>query len=172
MATSISLSDDEDLVLDQDNKYRPKDTDSEDRPSEDLIFSEAEYEDSSKDKDIDTTSTDINTLNTFDIKFDESQFKDEELYCYIEPCIEHGMHDNCAMNIEWDERLNLQENKERKKKIKEKLLMANKGKFIVDYKKIWNQDNTYNYIPTDILCILKDEDVLDKVKDKVESSWF
>ena len=52
MATSISLSDDEDLVLGQDDKCRPKDTDSEDRPSEDLISSEAEYEDSSKDKDI------------------------------------------------------------------------------------------------------------------------
>ena len=86
------------------------------------------------------TSTDINTLNTFNTKFDISKFKDEELYYYIEPRIEHSMHNDCAINIEWDERLNLQENKKRKKKIKEKLLMANKGKFIVDYKKIWNQD--------------------------------
>ena len=77
------------------------------------------------------------------------------------------MHDDCAINIEWGERLNLQENKERKKKIKEKLLMANKGKFIVDYKTIWNQDNTYNYIPADIICILKDEDILDKVKENI-----
>ena len=45
--------------------------------------------------------------------------------------------------------------------------MANKGKFIVDYKKIWNQDNTYNYIPTDIICNLKDEDILDKVKENI-----
>ena len=78
-----------DLVLGQDDKCRPKDTDSEDGPSEDLISSEAEYEDSSKDKDIDTTSTDINTLNTFNTKFDISKFKDEELYYYIEHCIEH-----------------------------------------------------------------------------------
>ena len=142
MATSIALSDDEDLVLGQDDKCRPKVTDSEDRPSGDLISSEAEYEDSSKDKNIDTTNTDINTLNTFNTKFDISKFKDEELYYYIEPRMEHGMHNDCAINIEWEERLNLQENIERKKKIKEKLLMADKGKFIVDYKKIWNQDNT------------------------------
>ena len=71
MATLISLSDDDDLVLGQDDKYRHKDTDSEDRPtsSEYLMSSEAEYEDSSKDKDIDTTSTDINTLNTLNTKF-------------------------------------------------------------------------------------------------------
>ena len=138
MATSISLSDDEDLVLGQDDKCRPKDTDSEDRPSEDLISSETEYEGSSKDKDIDMTSTDINTLNTFNTKFDISKFEDEELYYYTEPCNEHGIHIDSAINIELDERLNLQENKERKKKINEKLLMSNKGKFIMDYKKIWN----------------------------------
>ena len=84
------------------------------------------------------TSTDINTLNTFNTKFDISKFKDEELYYYTEPRIEHGMHIDCAINIELEERLNLQENKEWKKKIKEKLLMSNKGKLIVDYKKIWN----------------------------------
>ena len=80
------------------------------------------------------------------------------------------MHYDSAIYIEWDERLNLQENKERRKKIKEKLLMANKGKFLVYYKKIWDQDNTYNYIPTDIICILKDEDILDKVKEKLSQS--
>ena len=30
-----------------------------------------------------------------------------------------------------------------------------------------NQDNTYNYIPTDIICIVKDEDILDKVKENI-----
>ena len=59
MATSISLSDDEDLVLGQDDKCRPKDTDNEDRPIADLISSKAEHEDSSKDEDIEMTSTEI-----------------------------------------------------------------------------------------------------------------
>ena len=68
------------------------------------------------------------------------------------------------INIEWDERLNLSENKDRKKKIKDKLLTANKGKFIVDYKKIWSHSDTYDRVPTDILMILKDEDNLEKIK--------
>ena len=92
------------------------------------------------------------TLNITDIK-------DEDLYTYLE-------ESDTLINIEWDERLYLtQQNKDRKKKIKEKLLQKHKGKFIVDYKKVWNQhNNTYEHMPTDIIMILKDENNIDDYK--------
>ena len=44
------------------------------------------------------------------------------------------------------------------------MLTANKGKFIVQYKKIWSHGDTNDHVPTDILMILKDEDNLEKFK--------
>ena len=92
------------------------------------------------------------TLNITDIK-------DEDLYTYLE-------ESDTLINIEWDERLHLtQQNKDRKKKIKEKLLQKHKGKFIVDYKKVWNQHNSsYEHMPTDMIMILKDENNIDEYK--------
>ena len=101
---------------------------------------------------------DNDVLSTnYSMKFNISNVKDEDLY----QCIDCGNH---MINIEWDERLNLSENKDQKKKIKDKLLTANKGKLIVDYKKIWSHGDTYDRVPTDILMILKDEDSLEKIK--------
>ena len=51
-----------------------------------------------------------------------------------------------------------------KEKIKEKLLTANKGKFIVHYKKIWSHGDTNDHVPTDTLMTLKNEDNLEKFK--------
>ena len=92
------------------------------------------------------------TLNITDIK-------DEDLYTYLE-------ESDTLINIEWDERLHLTlQNKDRKKKIREKLLQKHKGKFIVDYKKVWNQhNNSYEHMPTDIIMILKDENNIDDYK--------
>ena len=92
---------------------------------------------------------DNDVLSTnYSMKFDISNVNDEDLYQYID-C------GNNMISIEWDERVNLSENRDRKKKIKEKLLTANKGKFILDYKKIWSHG---------ILMTLKDEDNLEKFK--------
>ena len=72
------------------------------------------------------------------------------------------------MNIEWDERINMNQNKDRKKKIKEKLLQQNNGMFVVDYKKVWNQqDGSCEPIPTDIIMILKNDTNLDKLKNEM-----
>ena len=69
--------------------------------------------------------------------------------------------------IQWDERMHFRENKDRRKKIKDKLLLSHRGKFMVDYKKLWGKDNSYDLIPTDIVCILKEEDNLEKTKELV-----
>ena len=62
----------------------------------------------------------------------------------------------------------MNQNKARKKKIKEKLLQQNKGKFVVDYKKVWNQhDGSCESIPTDIIMILKNDTNLDKFKNEM-----
>ena len=78
----------------------------------------------------------------FQSTFDISDVKDEDLYNIMDSS-------HTIMNIEWDERLNMNRNKDRKKKIKEKLLQQNKGKFVVNYKKVWNQqDGSCESIPT------------------------
>ena len=72
------------------------------------------------------------------------------------------------MNTEWDERLNMNQNKDRKKKTEEKLLQQNKGKFVIDYKKVCNQqDGSCESIPTDIIMILKNYTNLGKFKNEV-----
>ena len=92
------------------------------------------------------------TLNITDLT-------DEDLYTYLE-------ESDTLINIEWDERLYLtQQKKDRKRKIKEKLLQKHKGKFIVDYRKVWNQhNNSYEHMPTDIIMIQKDENNIDDYK--------
>ena len=97
----------------------------------------------------------------FQSTFDISDVKDEDLYDIMD-------NSHTIMNIEWDERLNMNQNKDRKKKIKEKLLQQNKGKFVVDYKKVWNQqDGSCESIPTDIIMILKNDTNLDKFKNEM-----
>ena len=96
----------------------------------------------------------------FQMKFNLSDIKDEELYTVIEDI-------QNQLNIEWDERLNLNQNNDRKKKIKEKILLANKGKFVVDFNKVWSQGDTYDLVPTDIIMILKDETDLEEYKSEM-----
>ena len=97
----------------------------------------------------------------FQTTFDISDVKDEDLYNIMDS-------NHTIMNIEWDERINMNQNKDRKKKIKEKLLQQYKGKFVVDYKKVWNQqDGSCESIPTDIIMILKNDTNLDKFKNEM-----
>ena len=98
--------------------------------------------------------------SSYSAKFDVSNCKDEEFYHYVEL-------DNNMINIQWDEKMHFRENKDRRKKIKDKLLLSLRGKFMVDYKKLWGKDNSYNLIPTDIVCILKEEDNLEKTKELI-----
>ena len=71
------------------------------------------------------------------------------------------------INIQWDKRMHVRENKDRRKKIEDKLLLTHRGKFMVDYKKLWGKDNSYDLIPTDNVCILKEEDNLEKTKELI-----
>ena len=98
--------------------------------------------------------------SSYSAKFDVSNCKDEELYHYVEL-------DNDMINIQWDERMHFRENKDRRKKIKDKLLLSHRGKFMVDYQKLWGKDNSYDLIPTDIVCILKEKDSLEKTKELI-----
>ena len=66
--------------------------------------------------------------------------------------------------MEWNERLQFSDNTERKKKIKEKLLMKHKVMFIVDNKENWNHNgDTYSMIPTDLIMIFKDEVTIEEI---------
>ena len=89
---------------------------------------------------------------------DISNVNYEDLYKHIQIKYGHEIDTSNLITLEWDERLQFSDNTERKKKIKEKLLMKHKGMLIVDSKKIWNHNgDTYSMIPTDLIMILKDE---------------
>lgn len=66
-----------------------------------------------------------------------------------------------VVHIHYDERLNLPDNGDIKKRLKDKILENNKGKLIIDYKRSWSVGrNSYNLIPADMIVILRDEDDL------------
>ena len=78
---------------------------------------------------VDSTETQELVDGHFQSTFDISSIKDEDLYRLIED-------NQTLLKIEWDERLNINQNKDRKKKIKDSLLQVHKGKYVVDYKKV------------------------------------
>ena len=74
------------------------------------------------------------------------------------------INSNC-LQITYDERLSLPDNKDLKKQLKEKVLHNNKGKLVIDYKSTYfTQSNSYILIPTDMILVLKENQELGKVK--------
>ena len=84
--------------------------------------------------------------------------KDEELYRILSVS-------STIVSVEWDERLSVPKYKDRKKEIKEKILLTHRGKFIVDYKRSW-EGKEYQRIPTDIIniTILEDDQTVENFK--------
>ena len=73
--------------------------------------------------------------------------------------------DSLIINIEYDDRLALADNKELKKRFKEHVLNNNKGKIVIDFKKQWEADiDEFKMVPTDLILVLRNEDDLDVLK--------
>ena len=69
------------------------------------------------------------------------------------------------INIEYDDRLALADNKELKKRFKEHVLNNNKGKIVIDFKKQWEADiDEFKMVPSDLILVLRNEDDLDLLK--------
>ena len=74
------------------------------------------------------------------------------------------INSNC-LQITYDEHLSLPDNKDLKKRLKEKVLLNNKRKLVIDCKSTYStQSNSYILIPTDMILILKENQELEKIK--------
>ena len=64
--------------------------------------------------------------------------------------------DSLIINIEYDDRLALADNKELKKRFKKHVPNNNKGKIVIDFKKQWETDtDEFKMVPTDLILVLR-----------------